>query len=97
MTQPSLSLRSRALIAASVIAGASLAPHFLAPAGSPSLGLAAVFAPNSNAIGAWIEALGRRAGPIRAAIAGAALVLVVVLVVVNEARESVSAFIYFNF
>jgi alginate O-acetyltransferase complex protein AlgI len=61
------------------------------------LGLVAVFAPNSNAIGAHLEAACRRAGPVRAAVAGAALVLVVFLVVVNEARESVSAFIYFNF
>jgi methyl-accepting chemotaxis protein len=54
MTQPSLSLRSRALIAASVIAGASLAPHFLAPAGSPSLGLAAVFALVALGACAWL-------------------------------------------
>ena len=54
MTQTSLSLRSRALIAASVIAGASLAPHFLAPAGSPSLGLAAVFALVASGACAWL-------------------------------------------
>ena len=54
MTQPSLSLRSRALVAASVIAGASMAPHFLAPAGSPSLGLAAMFALVALGACAWL-------------------------------------------
>lgn len=61
------------------------------------LGFMAIALPNSNQIGeALIERL-RAKGEIAAVIGGAALVAVVALVVVNSARDSVSAFIYFNF
>ncbi len=61
------------------------------------LGIAAAVLPNSNAIGeqvlAWFAA-SRRA---RVALGSAALLAAVLLVLLNTARDSVSAFIYFNF
>jgi len=61
------------------------------------LGTIACLAPNSNRIGSvllgWLE---RHAAP-RLVAAGAAFTLAALLVVVNTARESTSAFIYFNF
>jgi alginate O-acetyltransferase complex protein AlgI len=62
-----------------------------------ALGAAALFAPNSNRIGEWLlEALAR---PLvwRPAVAGATGVVVMSLLLINVARDSVSAFIYFNF
>jgi alginate O-acetyltransferase complex protein AlgI len=62
-----------------------------------ALGAIAVFAPNSNRIGEVIRDACERAFPRRAALLGGATMLAVLLVVLNEVRESVSAFIYFNF
>lgn len=56
-----------------------------------------LFAPNSNLIGEKMLALSDRWRLGRAALFGFAAVLVVFLVVLNESRDSVSAFIYFNF
>ena len=61
------------------------------------LALIAFAAPNSNAIG---EAVLRRcvaARRTRSFVLGASVAAVVFLIVLNEARDSVSAFIYFNF
>lgn len=62
-----------------------------------ALGAIAVFAPNSNRIGEVIREGCERAFSRRAALLGGATMLAVLLVVMNEVRESVSAFIYFNF
>lgn len=62
------------------------------------LGLVAVSMPNSNAIGERLLALLHKGDAMRSAAVGAAAVVgVILLVVVNTARDSVSAFIYFNF
>ncbi len=61
------------------------------------LGVIAVFAPNSNAIGEWLHGLCRTRLAWRAFICGFAIACIVFLVVLNESRDSVSAFIYFNF
>ncbi len=61
------------------------------------LGLAAAVLPNSNTIGERLLAWFRSARDARVAGGTAALLVVVLLVVLNGARESVSAFIYFNF
>ncbi|HYM35278.1 MAG TPA: MBOAT family O-acyltransferase [Steroidobacteraceae bacterium] len=61
------------------------------------LGAIAIAAPNSNRIGEWIQARCQTRLSRRAAVFGAAITLMILLVVLNEARESVSAFIYFNF
>ncbi len=61
------------------------------------LGLIAVLAPNSNRIGQQALALALRRPAVRAPLAGAALCAVTLLVLLNSARDSVSAFIYFNF
>ena len=61
------------------------------------LGAAALYAPNSNQLG---EALLKRLGvaiALRAVLGGAALCALLCLLLVNAARDSVSAFIYFNF
>lgn len=58
---------------------------------------AAVFLPNSNHIGTRLHELSRRSVSGRAALAGASAVAMLFLVLVNATRESVSAFIYFNF
>lgn len=61
------------------------------------LGGIAVLLPNSNALGERLrQALQARAAW-RPAVGAAALLIATALVVVNTARESVSAFIYFNF
>jgi alginate O-acetyltransferase complex protein AlgI len=61
------------------------------------LGVVAVFAPNSNAIGekllAWCRSAPHRSG----LLFGFALLIVAFLILLNESRDSVSAFIYFNF
>jgi alginate O-acetyltransferase complex protein AlgI len=62
-----------------------------------ALGLIAVFAPNSNTIGEKLLSWCRSAPQWRGLIFGFALSLVVFLIVLNESRDSVSAFIYFNF
>jgi hypothetical protein len=56
-----------------------------------------LFFPNSNLIGEKIQALSDRWRYGRGALFGFAAVLMVFLVVLNESRDSVSAFIYFNF
>lgn len=53
--------------------------------------------PNSNMIGGRILNLCDRAGLIRFAVIGTSVVIIALLVVLNEARDTVSAFIYFNF
>jgi alginate O-acetyltransferase complex protein AlgI len=53
--------------------------------------------PNSNTIGDRILSRCERAGLLRFATIGTSVMLIVLLVVLNEARDTVSAFIYFNF
>ena len=62
-----------------------------------ALALIAFVAPNSNAIG---DAVLRRClvpGGLRCFVLGASAAAMILLIVLNEARDSVSAFIYFNF
>jgi alginate O-acetyltransferase complex protein AlgI len=61
------------------------------------LGGAAALSPNSNLIGMKVQAALQHPSRLRAAIATAAVLGVAFLVLLNTARESVSAFIYFNF
>ena len=62
------------------------------------LGFIAVALPNSNRFGeSLLGRLRARGDAAAATIGGAALVAVVALVVINTARDSISAFIYFNF
>lgn len=61
------------------------------------LGLGAVMLPNSNRLGQGLREQLRSRTAWRPSIGAAALLCGVALVVVNTARESVSAFIYFNF
>ena len=56
-----------------------------------------VLAPNSNAIGERIRSLCHAKRSWRAPIFGFAFAWVVLLIVLNESRATVSAFIYFNF
>jgi alginate O-acetyltransferase complex protein AlgI len=62
-----------------------------------ALAAVAVFAPNSNSVGERLHAWCRSAPQWRGLIFGFALTLVAFLIVLNESRDSVSAFIYFNF
>ncbi|MBK9234555.1 MAG: MBOAT family protein [Rhodoferax sp.] len=62
-----------------------------------ALGLAALFAPNSNRIVQWLSDRFVQPTALRSATTGAALTLVAMLLVVNVTRSTVSAFIYFNF
>jgi len=59
--------------------------------------LVAALAPNSNAIGTRVLNECRSRRHLRALIAGAAGAAIVLLVLLNTARDTVSAFIYFNF
>jgi alginate O-acetyltransferase complex protein AlgI len=61
------------------------------------LGALAVLAPNSNRIGEWLRERLTQPSWVRAAAGSAGLCAMLLLVVVNTARDSVSAFIYFNF
>ena len=61
------------------------------------LGAVALWAPNSNRIGDRLLWQLRERPQTRPLVGGAALVAVLGLLVVNSARDSVSAFIYFNF
>lgn len=62
------------------------------------LALSAWLLPNSNRIGQWLLSVQLAQHPYRRLVAGgAALAAAVGLVVLNTARDSVSAFIYFNF
>ncbi|MFY7864755.1 MBOAT family O-acyltransferase [Roseateles sp.] len=62
-----------------------------------ALGAVACLAPNSNRIGEFILAKVRAKSALRALGAGLSLTLILVLIMINTARDSVSAFIYFNF
>lgn len=57
----------------------------------------AALAPNSNMIGTRLLSVCRSRLDLRAVIAGAAGAAIVLLVLLNAARDTVSAFIYFNF
>jgi alginate O-acetyltransferase complex protein AlgI len=61
------------------------------------LGALALFAPNSNRIGEQVLATLSRPVPWQPAVAGAAVTALGFLLLVNVARDAVSAFIYFNF
>lgn len=61
------------------------------------LAAVAVLAPNSNAIGEWWMHRARADDAWMAWLAGSGLCAVALLILVNTARDSVSAFIYFNF
>lgn len=61
------------------------------------LGLAALFAPNSNRVVQWLADRFAQPTAFRSASTGAALSLVAMLLLVNATRSTVSAFIYFNF
>jgi hypothetical protein len=56
-----------------------------------------VFIPNSNIIGERVAILVRRHVTWPFALLGGALTLCAFLVAINATRDSVSAFIYFNF
>lgn len=62
-----------------------------------ALGALAFLAPNSNRIGSYLLEVCRDHVTMRGLIGGAALAAALLLVVLNTARDSVSAFIYFNF
>ena len=62
-----------------------------------ALGAWALFATNSNQAGQWLMALLARGGWRLPLVAGAALAAAGLLLLVNVARDSTSAFIYFNF
>ena len=61
------------------------------------LGAMACLAPNSNRIGTRVLEMLRQRALLRAVAAGWAIGLVLLLMVINANRSSVSAFIYFNF
>jgi len=62
-----------------------------------ALGALALLAPNSNAVGERLLAWCRSGAAPRGLIFGFALALTAFLIVLNESRDAVSAFIYFNF
>ena len=61
------------------------------------LGAISFLAPNSNRLGTWLLERLRQAGRVRAFTGGFAIGALALLLVINTARDSVSAFIYFNF
>ena len=61
------------------------------------LGALACLGPNSNFVGTKIRAAAQSSTRICGLLGGAAGAAVLLLVVINTARDSVSAFIYFNF
>lgn len=61
------------------------------------LGLVAFLSPNSNRIGEHALAIVRAHPTARSMLAGGALALACLLVILNETRDAMSAFIYFNF
>lgn len=62
-----------------------------------ALGAVAVATPNSNQIGNWLLGVCNSRPVVRALVAGSGLAAIALLLVVNITRQSVSAFIYFNF
>ncbi len=62
-----------------------------------ALALAALALPNSNVLGAWLHRYCQRSVGTRVAVGTSALGLALFLVLVNTARDTTSAFIYFNF
>ena len=56
----------------------------------------AALAPNSNQIGTWTLSLCRSRSALRALIGGAACAMITLLVLLNTARDTISAFIYFK-
>lgn len=62
-----------------------------------ALTMLVVLAPNSNLLGQRCMALLKQRSGLSPLLVGAACCVAVLLVVVNESRDSVSAFIYFNF
>jgi alginate O-acetyltransferase complex protein AlgI len=62
-----------------------------------ALGALACIAPNSNRIGSRMLEWVRGHAAVRRIVGGAALAAVLLLVLVNAVRDSVSTFIYFNF
>jgi alginate O-acetyltransferase complex protein AlgI len=61
------------------------------------LGVIAVAMPNSNRLGEALHALVGRNAVARHLVLGFALTACLFLVLLNSARDSISAFIYFNF
>ena len=61
------------------------------------MALAAFLLPNSNCIGDRVREASQRSSTLQLALGTASLASILFLVVVNAARDSVSAFIYFNF
>ena len=61
------------------------------------LGLIAFGLPNNNRVGEALRIRLQRSASARTAVGAAALCLALVLVLINTTRDSVSAFIYFNF
>lgn len=61
------------------------------------LGLIAVLAPNTQRIGAWLQARCTASANWRLSLLGATLLATALLVLLNTSRSAVSAFIYFNF
>jgi len=62
-----------------------------------ALGVTAVLLPNSNRIGDWTRGRLHARRDWSAVLGAAALTLAITMVVINTVRDSVSAFIYFNF
>jgi alginate O-acetyltransferase complex protein AlgI len=62
-----------------------------------TLGAVAALAPNSNKIGETLRGWCHASPGGRSVLAGAAVTLTLLLVLINATRDSVSAFIYFNF
>jgi len=62
-----------------------------------AMGFVAFLGPNSNRIGEAISSRCRKSARGRYFVLGAAFTLAAFLVVLNETRGNVSAFIYFNF
>lgn len=62
-----------------------------------ALGLVVVLAPNSNRIGEWLLDNARVRPAARVSVGSFVTCAVLMLVLVNTARDAVSAFIYFNF
>lgn len=62
-----------------------------------ALGAVACLAPNSNRVGEWLLGLLRTNAAAQAVVCGFAVSAVLFLLLLNSARDAISAFIYFNF